>query len=65
MQNNDHDIPYDIHHKVQGGLGFILNHIQDPLFPRKIMTKQLRYQVEVFNKEEALEYFKSSNYEDL
>jgi uncharacterized membrane protein len=28
------------------------------------MTRQLGYQVEVFNKEEALEYFKSSNYED-
>jgi hypothetical protein len=28
------------------------------------MTKQLGYQVEVFNKEEALEYFKSSNHED-
>jgi hypothetical protein len=28
------------------------------------MTKQLVYQVEVFNKEEAIEYFKTSNYED-
>jgi Primase X len=28
------------------------------------MTKQLGYQLEVFNKEEALEYFKTSNYED-
>jgi Primase X len=28
------------------------------------MTKDLGYQVEVFSKEEALEYFKSSNYED-
>jgi hypothetical protein len=63
MQDNaiDHD---DIHGKVQHGLDFILNHFQEPLFPRKIMTKQLGYQVEVLNKEEALEYFKSSNYED-
>jgi hypothetical protein len=40
--------------------------IQDSIFhePRKIMTRQLGYQVEIFNKEEALEYFKSSNYED-
>ena len=54
-----------IHHdKVQDGLDFILNHFQEPIFPRKIMTKQLGYQVEVFNKQEALEYFKSSNYED-
>jgi hypothetical protein len=28
------------------------------------MTKQLGYQAEVFNKEEALEYFKDSHYED-
>ena len=63
MQDNaiDHD---DIHGKVQHGLDFILNHFQEPLFPRKIMTKQLGYQVEVFNKEEALEYFKTSSYED-
>jgi hypothetical protein len=59
MQNNAID-----HRKVQDGLDFILNHFQEPLFPRKIMTKQLGYQVEIFNKEEALEYFKSSNYED-
>ena len=28
------------------------------------MTKELGYQAEVFNREEALEYFKSSNYQD-
>src|ERR671918_1003732 len=50
--------------KVQDGLDFILDHFHDPLFPRKIMTKQLGYQVEIFNKEESLEYFKTSNYED-
>jgi hypothetical protein len=59
MQDNAID-----HHKVQDGLDFILDHLQEPLFPRKIMTKQLGYQLEVFNKEEALEYFKTSNYED-
>jgi hypothetical protein len=52
------------HCKVEDGLDFILNHFQEPMFPRKIMTKQLGYQVEVFNKEEALEQFKNSNYED-
>jgi Primase X len=63
MQNNTagHD---NIHSKVEGGLDFILSHFQEPIFPRKIMTKKLGYQVEVFNKEEALEYFKSSKYED-
>ncbi|MFL6413965.1 MAG: DNA primase noncatalytic subunit PriX [Nitrososphaeraceae archaeon] len=59
MQNNTID-----HHKVQDGLDFILNHFQEPIFSRKIMTKQLGYQVEVFNKQEALEHFKDSNYED-
>ena len=53
-----------IDRKVQYGLDFILNHFQEPLFPRKIMTRQLGYQVEVFSKEEALEYFKNSNYGD-
>src|ERR671939_135584 len=52
------------HRKVQDGLDFILKHFQEPLFPRKIMTKKLGYQIEVFNKEEVLEYFKDSNYED-
>jgi hypothetical protein len=59
MQNNAIDHP-----KVQHGLDFILSHFQEPIFPRKIMTKKLGYQVEVFNKEEALEYFKDSNNED-
>src|SRR5919199_2837228 len=59
MQDNAID-----HRKVQDGLEFILNHFQEPIFPRKIMTKRLGYQVEVFDKQEALEYFKSSNYED-
>ena len=60
MQDNaiDHD------RKVQDGLDFILNHFQEPLFPRKIMTKKLGYQLELFNKEEILEHFKDSNYED-
>jgi Primase X len=53
-----------IDRKVQYGLDFILNHFQEPLFPRKIMTRQLGYQVQVFSKEEALEYFKNSNYGD-
>jgi Primase X len=50
--------------KVQDGLDFILNHFQEPVFPRKSMTKRSGYQIEVFNKEEILEYFKESNYED-
>src|SRR5919199_5469410 len=58
-----HDNAID-HRNLQDAIDFILDHFQEPLFPRKIMTKKLGYQVEVFNKEEALEYFKDSNYED-
>src|ERR671927_840467 len=58
-----HDNAID-HRNLQDSLNFMLNHFQEPIFPRKIMTKKLGYQVEVFNKEEALEYFKDSNYED-
>ena len=50
--------------KILYGLDFILGHFQEPIFPRKIMTKELGYQVEVFSKEEAMGYFKSSNYGD-
>jgi hypothetical protein len=50
--------------KILLGLDFILGHFQEPIFPRKIMTKELGYQVEVFSREEALGYFKSTNYED-
>ena len=49
---------------ITEGFDFILSHLQEPLFPRKIMTKDLGYQLEVFNKQEALNYFKSSRYED-
>ena len=38
---------------VEEGLDFILNHLQEPLFPRKVMTKDIGFQLEVFNKEEA------------
>ena len=55
---------YDTEEKISCGIDFILHHFQEPLFPRKIMTKDLGYQLEVFNKQEALDYFKSSRYED-
>jgi hypothetical protein len=47
------------------GFQFILNHFtQDRLFPRTIMTKKLGYQKEVFSKEEAMEFFKESDFID-
>jgi hypothetical protein len=63
MQHNN-SLPSNVHSKVEDGLDFILNHLQEPLFPRKVMTKDLGYQLEVFSKEEALRYFKSSDYKD-
>jgi hypothetical protein len=50
--------------RIKESLEFILSHLQEPIFPRKIMTKDLGYQLEVFDKQEALGYFKSSRYED-
>ena len=62
LTNNNVDACYS--KKILDGLDFVLSHFQEPIFPRKITTKELGYQVEVFNKEEALGYYKSSNYED-
>jgi hypothetical protein len=41
MQNNAVNDNNNFHRKVQDGLDFILNHFQEPKFPRKIMTKKL------------------------
>jgi hypothetical protein len=46
------------------GIDLILSHFQQPIFPRKIMTKSIGYQLEVFDKRSVLNYFKSSNYTD-
>lgn len=47
-----------------GGLDFILTHLDDPLWPRTIMTAQTRVQVTVNSKEEALRYFEQADYVD-
>ncbi|MGA9843677.1 MAG: DNA primase noncatalytic subunit PriX [Nitrososphaeraceae archaeon] len=52
------------HWDIEESFDFTLNHFQEPIFPRKIMTKDLGYQIEVFNKQEALGYYKNSKYED-
>ena len=54
----------DIEMTIKENLDFILNHFNNPLFPRNIMTRALGYQKEVLNANEALAYFKASNYED-
>jgi hypothetical protein len=51
-------------HKLSDNVDFILSHLQEPLFPRKIMTKRLGYQIEVRSKDELLNKFEQSNYED-
>ena len=43
--------------EVKQNLNLILSHFQGPFFPSNIMTKALGYQKEVFNAQEALEYF--------
>jgi len=50
--------------RISESLSFILEHFQEPIFPRKIMTRSLGYQIEVFDKLTALNYFRLSNYED-
>jgi hypothetical protein len=52
------------YNRIEDGLDFILTHLQEPIFPRYIMTKALGYQKEVFNKKDALVYYRTSNYED-
>jgi hypothetical protein len=60
----------DINHRnnldaiIEDALDFILDHFQAPIFPRKIMTKSIGYQLEVFDEQSVLNYFKSSNYID-
>jgi hypothetical protein len=37
--------------RMRESLDFILSHLQEPIFPRKIMTKDLGYQIEILNKQ--------------
>lgn len=46
------------------GLDYILAHLEEPLFPRDIMTKKLDHKIEVFDKESILWHFEESNYQD-
>ena len=55
----------NLHHNIEDGFDFILSHLQEPIFPRKIMTNSLGYQVEVFNRQEALEHTSDQWYNQL
>jgi hypothetical protein len=46
---------------IEEGLDFILNHLEEPIWPRTIFTKTLGRQYTVYNREEALARFKQSN----
>ena len=61
MTTNDQSLQTQI---LSESVDYILSHFQQPLFPRKIMTKHLGYQIEVHNKHELLDHFEQSNYED-
>jgi Primase X len=47
--------------KLEKGLDFILNHFEEPVWPRAIFTKTLWRQYTVYSKEEAIARFKQSN----
>jgi hypothetical protein len=64
MALTDNRMAIDRGISIKENLDFILSHLDNPLFPRTIMTRALGYQKEVSNAEEALAYFKASNYED-
>ena len=61
MTTNDQSLQSQV---VSENVDFLLSHFQEPLFPRKIMTKRLGYQIEVHSKHELLNCLEESNYED-
>lgn len=46
------------------GVDYILTHLQEPLFPRDIMTKKLGHKIEVFDEKFMLWHFEGSDYQD-
>jgi hypothetical protein len=50
--------------EVASGVDFILNHVQPPLYPRTIMTRQIGRQQEISNRESIIKYFQASCWED-
>ena len=49
---------------VQNGLEFILSHLSPPHFPRNIMTHRLGRQILVHNIDEAMRYYRESEFLD-
>jgi hypothetical protein len=50
--------------QVNVGLEFVLSHLDEPLFPRTIMTEKLGRQMKVFDRGSAINHFKGSDYYD-
>jgi hypothetical protein len=52
--------------EIEIGLDFIIHHFNRNIlyFPRPIMTKKSNCQIVVYAKEEALQYFKESEFQD-
>ncbi len=52
--------------KIETGLDFIINHFDPTIlyFPRTIMTKKSNGQIVIYAKEEALQYFIGSEFQD-
>jgi hypothetical protein len=52
--------------EIENGLDFIINHFDPSIlyFPRTVMTKKSNGQITVYGREEALQYFKESEFQD-
>jgi hypothetical protein len=50
--------------QYRSGVDYILTHLEEPIFPRDIMTKKLGYKIEVFDKESMLCHFEESRFQD-
>jgi hypothetical protein len=64
LQDINANVAIDREISIKENLDFILIHLNNPLFPRTIMTRALGHQKEVLNADEALIHFKASNYQD-
>jgi hypothetical protein len=64
LQDANANMVINRENSIKENLDFILIHLSTPMFPRNIMTKALGHQKEILDADEALTYFKSSNYQD-
>jgi hypothetical protein len=60
----DYVTPPNANLQCTRGIDYLLTHLEEPLFPRGIMTKKLGHKMEVFDRESILLHFEESNYQD-